>query len=339
MKTDVEAVDGKRFYMKKLCIAVFLCVISVVIQARVSHAIEMGIMTGNEKGTYYQFGLNLQELMAQHGIKLKVYPSKGSIENVYSVYKKHSTQLGIVQSDVLAFISRGQSNDTLKTVAKKIKLVLPLYNEEVHIVARKGITDFSDLSDRRVAVGEDGSGTYLTAKLLFEVSGIKPKDVVNIGAGEALMQLKEGKIDAMFYVAGAPVKLFAQDIKEEDNLELLPVMDKQILDFYPRAEIPAGTYAWQDKPVKTVAVKAVLVTYDSRTGECENVGKFARILSDNLDRLIQTGHPKWKAVDLDYTLKGWPQYDCVKKHLGTLAQKKEPARLNPVLDAIKGMLE
>ena len=325
--------------MKKLCMAVFLCVVCVVIQAGVSHAIEMGIMTGNEKGTYYQFGLNLQELMAQHGIKLKVYPSKGSIDNVYSVYRKHPTQLGIVQSDVLAFIARVQSNETLKTVAKKIKLVFPLYNEEIHIVARKGIADFNDLSDRRVAVGEDGSGTYLTAKLLFEVSGIKPKDLVNVGTDEALVQLKEGKIDAMFYVAGAPVKLFTENIKEEDNLQLLPVMDKQILDFYPRAEIPAGTYAWQDKPVNTVAVKAVLVTYDFRTGDCENVGKFARILSDNLDRLIQTGHPKWKAVDLNYTLKGWNQYDCVKRHLGTFVQKKEPARLNPVLDAIKGMLE
>jgi len=226
-------------------------------------------------------------------------------------------------------------------VAKKIKMVFPLYNEELHIVARKGITDFNDLSDRRVAVGEDGSGTYLTAKLLFEVSGIKPKVMVNIGADEALMQLKQAKIDAMFYVAGAPVKLFTENIKQEDNLELLPVMNNPILDFYPGAQIPAGTYAWQDKPVNTLAVKAVLISYDFelKSGNCENVGRFAQVLSDNLDRLIQNGHPKWKEVDLRYNLKGWNQCECAKRHLGPPAQKKDPARLNPVLDAIKAMLD
>ena len=145
-------------------------------------------------------------------------------------------------------------------LAKKTKTVFPLYNEKVHIVAGKAITDFSDLSDRRVAVEEDGTDTYLTAKLLFEVFGIEPKVVVNIGTDEAPMQLKQGKADAMFYVAGAPVKLFAENVKEEDSLELLPVMNKQISGFYPGAGIPAGTYAWQDKPVNTIAVKAVLIS-------------------------------------------------------------------------------
>jgi hypothetical protein len=279
--------------------------------------------------------------MARHGINLKVYPSNGSIDNIYAVYKKPAAQLGMVQSDVLAFVATVQSNETLKMVAKKIKMVFPLYNEELHIVARKGITDFNDLSDRRVAVGEDGSGTYLTARLLFEVSGIKPKAMVNIGGDEALIQLKQAKIDAMFYVAGAPVKLFAENIRQEDNLELLPVMNNQILDYYPGTQIPAATYAWQDKPVNTIAVKAVLISYDFefKSGNCEKVGKFARVLADNLDRLIQSGHPKWKDVDLHYNLKGWNQCDCVKRYPGTPVQKKAPARPNPVLDAVKAMLE
>jgi len=324
--------------MQKCFIVVILNIVHVLILAHISYAIEMGIITGNEKGTYYQFGLNLKDLMAKYNIELNVYPSNGSVDNIYSVYKKSGANLGIVQSDVLAFVAKVQSNETLKTVAKKIRIVFPLYNEEVHIVARKGITDFSDLSNRRVAVGEDGSGTYLTAKLLFEASGIKPETMVNIGTDEALAQLKDGNIDAMFYVAGAPVKLFVEKIKQEDNLELVPVTNKEILDFYPGAEIPAQTYAWQDKPVNTVAVKAVLITYDFKSQNCENVGKFARILSDNLGRLAQNGHPKWKSVDLHYNLKGWKQCECVKKHLAPSA-KKEPAKLNPVLDAIKGMLE
>ena len=54
-------------------------------------------------------------------------------------------------------------------------MVFPLYNEEIHLLGRRGITDFDDLTDRRVAIGREGSGTYLTARLLFKVSEVTPK--------------------------------------------------------------------------------------------------------------------------------------------------------------------
>lgn len=324
--------------MKMHLSGIIVAIALVAVFAGVSNAVEMGVTTGMEKGTYYQFGLNLKQLMEQNGIQLKVYQSTGSIENIYAVYKQPGIQLGIVQSDALAFISRVQTNETLKAIARKTKLVFPLYNEEVHLLARKGITDFDDLANRRVAVGEDGSGTYLTVRLLFEVSKVKPREMVNIGTDEALAQLKAGKIDAMFYVAGAPVKLFAENVKEEDGLALLPVLNRQVMEFYPKADIPANLYKWQTVPVSTIAVKACLISYDFRTSNCENVGRFARILYDNFDELVQNGHPKWKTVDLEYKLKGWEQYDCVSKRL-VRRPRKSPAKVNPVLDAIKEMLE
>jgi TRAP transporter TAXI family solute receptor len=141
---------------------------------------ELGLTTGGERGTYYQFGLNLQKLVKDKGIELSVYPSKGSIENVYAVYQRPNTQMGIVQSDVLAFVARVQSDPVLKRIAKKTKMIFPLYNEEIHLLGRKGITDFDDLADRRVAIGREGSGTYLTARLLFKVSDVQPKEMVLI---------------------------------------------------------------------------------------------------------------------------------------------------------------
>ena len=81
-------------------------------------ATELGLITGGEKSTYYQFGLNLQRLLKERGIDFSVYPSRGSIENIYAVYQRPATQLGIVQSDVLAFVARVQSDQTLKRIAK-----------------------------------------------------------------------------------------------------------------------------------------------------------------------------------------------------------------------------
>jgi uncharacterized protein len=304
---------------------------------------DMGIITGSDKGTYYQFGLDLQKLVKPAGINLSVHTSKGSIENVYAVYQRPGVPMGIVQSDVLAFVSRVQTDPVLQRIAKKTKMVFPLYNEEIHLLGKKGITDFEDLAGRRVAVGRDGSGTYLTARLLFKLSEVAPAEMVPIDTGEALAELKAGRIDAMFYVAGYPVKLLKEDVTDKDNLVLIPITNKSVLEFYPQAEIPVGVYSWQSTAVNTAAVKAVLVSFDFRRRDCDNVGRFAQILSKNLDTLQKSGHAKWKAVDLNYPLRGWEQYDCVRKALGKApAAAGAPAQRNtqnPVFDAIKGALD
>ena len=91
----------------------------VIALCEVSLAADMGIITGSEKGTYYQFGLNLQQLLKDKNFNLSVYPSKGSVENIYAVFQRPGIQLGVVQADVLAFVSRVESNPLLQRIAKK----------------------------------------------------------------------------------------------------------------------------------------------------------------------------------------------------------------------------
>jgi uncharacterized protein len=332
-----EGREMKRWFAILCCIAMLIAIAT----AGVSVAADMGIITGSEKGTYYQFGLNLQTLVKGRDINLNVYTSKGSVENIYAVFQRPGIQLGIVQADVLAFISRVESNPTLQRIAKKTKMVFPLYNEEVHLLGRRDIQSFDDLADKRVAIGREGSGTYLTTRLLFKISDVVPKEMVLIDTDEALAELKAGRIDAMFYVAGYPVKLFTEGVTEADGLALIPITNKNILEFYPKSQIPANTYGWQANPLDTVAVKAVLMSFDYKRGDCDNVGKVAEMVSINLDWLTKNGHPKWKSVDLNYPLKGWEQYDCVKKYLRKPAQvstSTDKSSINPVLDAIKDVL-
>jgi len=327
--------------MKKESLTFCFVILIVLSLSSISFGMDLAIMTGGQKGTYYQFGLNLKELVKSRDIRLRVNNSTGSIENLYAVYKRPYTQMGIVQSDVLAFVSKLQSDPTLKRIAKKTRMIFPLYNEEIHLLGRRELADFDDLAGKRVAIGKEGSGTYLTAKLLFEVSDVAPAEMVSVGTDEALAQLKRGDIDAMFYVAGFPVKLFEGDVTEEDGLALIPITNKSIVEFYPIAEIPAKTYQWQHEAVKTVAVKAVLVSFNFRRANCEYVGQFAQILSENMDWLRENGHLKWKFVDLDFPLKGWEQYDCVKKYLVKKPETapKPSVDINPILKAVKDILD
>ena len=77
-----------------------------------------------------------------------MHTSKGSIENVFAVYQRPGVQMGIVQSDVLAFISRLQSDQILTSIAKKTRMVFPLYNEEIHLLGNRGHPRFRR-SDRQ----------------------------------------------------------------------------------------------------------------------------------------------------------------------------------------------
>jgi uncharacterized protein len=313
--------------------------VALVFTASAVSAQDMGIVTGSKKGTYYQFGLNMSDLVKQRGVKLRVDESQGSVQNVFSVYKAPDTQMGIVQSDVLAFVAKIGTDPALQRIATKIKMVFPFYNEEVHLLANGDVKDFDDLSGKIVAIGEEGSGIYLTSRLLFESSGVKPRDMLSVGPVDALALLKKGDIDALFYVAGLPVKLFTEDVAAEDKLSLVPITNKNILEFYPAVQIPAKTYAWQEQAINTVAVKAVLISYDFRGSNCENVGKVSKIVYDNFEWLKANGHPKWKTVDLNAPLKGWEQYDCVTKVIQPAKRRapEKPRVVNPVLDAIKKM--
>ncbi len=68
--------------------------------------------------------------------------------------------------------------------------------------------------------------------------------------------------------------------------------------------------------------------------------KFADILENNIDWLKDNGHPKWNSVDLEYPLKGWEQYDCVKNYKGKSKKRAEQMtkELNPILKAMKEIL-
>jgi uncharacterized protein len=215
-----------------------------------------------------------------------------------------------VQSDVLEYIRDISDDRELKVIATKLAAVYPLYKEEVHVLGDLSLKTLQDLQGKRVAIGPQRSGTYLTAKTIFFQTGITPSQEVFLGGKEALDSLRKGEIDAMFYVAGAPATLFSENTTIDDKFQLIGLDDKA-LDSYLTAVIPAGTYKWQESEVRTVAVKAVLITFSYAGEQCQNVAKVAKIIRENKAWLDTNGHPKWREVNLDEKLPKWPQYECV----------------------------
>jgi TRAP transporter TAXI family solute receptor len=286
-----------------------------------SAEVEKNIMTGAPTGTYIKIGRDIANLGKQCGQTLNVIESAGSLENFNGVRNRKNTQFGIVQNDLLDYLKTFEAKDKdIQQAVKGVRIMFPLYNEEVHVLARTSIPNLEGLAGKKVAVGVKDSGTYLTSSLMLDILGIKNVDKVLLNPDKALPQLQSGEIDAFFYVAGAPASLFQGDAIDGSKFHLLPITEAPLMATYIPSQIPAGTYGFEKDAIDTVAVKAVLMTfeYDKKRNayhrqSCKAVADFSSLILNNLDELQKTGHPKWKTVDLTTLPPGWKVAGCVKE--------------------------
>src|SRR5690606_16125164 len=119
------------------------------------------------------------------GLTLDVVESAGSLENFLSVRQRRHTQFGIVQSDVLEYLKTYAAEDpAIARAIHGVRIAFPLYNEEVHILARRDIAELDDLNGRRVAIGAEESGNFLTASLVLDLTETQPEKRVLLNAAD-----------------------------------------------------------------------------------------------------------------------------------------------------------
>lgn len=308
-------------FLPRLALAAWLVPVLVLsAQAQDAH---LSIMTGAPTGTYIQIGRDLGNLMGQCGQTLEVVESAGSLENFLAVRQRPNTQFGIVQSDVLEYMQTFAGNDpAVARATAGVRIAFPLYEEEVHILARRDIAGLDDLAGKRVAIGVENSGTFLTASLILSLAGVEPAEKVLVNPDAALPQLKAGEIDAFFYVAGAPASLYTEGEIDGERFHLLPIDDPTLQAVYSQSTLAAGTYGFQKDPVDLVAVKAVLMTYEYdpsgnsyHRASCQGVSDLSNLILTGIDKLRAEGHPKWKGVDLTDIPPGWDIGACVNRGL------------------------
>ncbi|HAS50911.1 MAG TPA: hypothetical protein DCS21_03900 [Gammaproteobacteria bacterium] len=290
-----------------------------------ANAQQMGMVTGSRTGTYIQFGNDIAGIAKSVGLDILVKDSQGSIDNIKRMNSQENAALGIVQSDVLGFLSRSE-NPEMRQVAERLRLIFPFYNEEVHLFASKSIGSFNDLQGKRVAVGEPGSGSWLTATNLLQMTGVKPAELLNLPPLQGVTAVLKGEADAMFYVAGKPVSLFTtvgnlitrpENAAMLANVHFVPLDDPRMLREYQPTLIGKADYDWLTEDTSTIMVKAVLMSFDFSgkktpyfVQRCEQLAQLGQAIRANLDQLRQTGHAKWKEVNLDEKVGIWPLDSC-----------------------------
>jgi uncharacterized protein len=310
----------------------------------------IGMVTGSPAGTYFQFGQDIAGVARAAGMDILVKESEGSLDNIRRLVSRENAALGIVQSDVLGFLSRSEDPE-VRRIAQRLRLVFPFYNEEVHLFARKEIRSFEDLAGKRVVIGTKGSGNWVTSNNLLRLVDVKPGERIELPPPEGVSSVLMGEADAMLYVAGKPVKLFTNigELRKDpqyaplvQKAHFVPLQHERMLKEYVASTIGPVDYEWLSEAVPTVAVKSVLISFDfSRRGNphyqkrCEDLAKLGGAIRENFAELQRTGHSKWKEVNLDQDLGLWQRDSCSQP------ARREPAKekAEDVFKAIKEILK
>ena len=275
------------------------------------------LMSGTIGGTYVQFGADLASAL-DDGDEMRVLPiiGRGSVQSIADILFLKGVDLGIMRADTLDYLERKGYTGNIRG---QFAYITKLYNEEMHVVAKKSIRSLADLNGKRVAVDLPNGGTFVTAITIFERLNIKPVYAF-IEQRIAYEKLKNGELDAVVAVQGSPSKGVSQ--VKGDDLHLVPIPYSGPLqnDYLPSV-LKAEDYPSLIPPggrVDTVAVPAILAAYNwsSKTERYRKVEHFVQKFFGRLNSLQQPPfHPKWKEVVLSAPLKGWNRFPAAQEWL------------------------
>ncbi len=252
---------------------------------------------------------------------------KGSVQNILDLLYLRHIDVAIVQADVLEYF---KARSVHPDVENAIRYVAKLHNEELHLLVRDDIQSVQDLAGKRVSFGSLGSGTYITASILFGALkvGVQP---LMIDQALAVEKLKTGKIDGLVYVVGKPARLFAE-LAPEDGLKLLPLpLPPKLLETYLPSRLTSADYPNlidPDEPLQTIGVGSVLAVYNwgPENWRYTKVERFTKALFDSFEALQGAGrHPKWAEVNLAAELPGWERFAPAERWLEEHNRKRPVA--------------
>ena len=246
--------------------------------------IAFSIATGPSSGTYFPVGEIIAGIISHppgvdrclrsqacgpEGLIATAQTSPGAYANVLAVESGRASS-ALAQSDIVAEAVAGKGD--FKTRQTHIRAIAALFPEEVHLIVspRSKIRDIARLRGKRVSVGAANSGTAVTARAILSAFRIRVKasdDPPDVAA----QKLRDGKIDAFFFVGGTPVPLVASLIDSGNGI-LVPIDGAGRNRLLAREKgmsvdtIAAGTYN-RTPAVPTVSVRALWIVSDQVPNE------------------------------------------------------------------------
>ena len=260
-----------------------------------AHAQNISIATGGTGGVYYPMGGGMAAVLSKFvpGMQATAEVTGGSVDNL-KLIGSGKPYIGLVMTDAGQDAYRGE--DKFKGNKVPLRTLMILYPNRMHVVSveGRGIAKMADLKGKRVSTGSPGSATEVMAFRLIEAAGLdKDKDLKRerLGVAESVNAVKDGKIDAFFWVGGLPTAGVTDlantpgtKIKMVDHADAVAAMNKKYGNLYVEDTIPKEMYRGMDADNKQATVMNILVSHENM--DDKTAYNIVKTIFDKRDDLI-----------------------------------------------------
>jgi TRAP transporter TAXI family solute receptor len=193
--------------------------------------------TGSPGSDYDALGRRYQEILKRSGVKLRLMPSAGGVENLQRLNDPHS--------GVTVGFAQGGLTDEAHSPA--LASLGTMFFQPVWFFTRIAAgPKLEALLHKRVSIGPEGGGTRVLARKLIELNGIDPSSLqlLALSPRETATALLQGDIDAAVIVTSW---------ESEAVRQLLASSDVTLLGF-PRADAYVALYPYLTKLILPTGV-------------------------------------------------------------------------------------
>ncbi|MBP2291454.1 TAXI family TRAP transporter solute-binding subunit [Azospirillum rugosum] len=278
----------------------------------------VAVISGTPGGTYFRMASDMAFVL-DNGDDLRVLPvlGKGAGQNAYDVRFLKGIDLGFVRTDTMDQL---RQDPRLRNIDNQLVYVARLFNDELHVIAPREVTDFRQLAGKKVSFDVSGSGTDTSGRLMFQGLGIKV-DAINVDQPTAINMLKSGEIAAMVSVAAKPVAVVSSINDDRFHFLEIPYAEPLEKNYFP-ATLTGDDYPKllkSGETVNTVAVGTILATYNwpERTDRYRRISRFIDAFFSKITEFQKPQrHPKWQEVNLEATVGGgWKRFKAAEDWL------------------------
>lgn len=199
-------------------------------------------------------------------VSLNVQATAGSSAH-YLMIEKGDVELasGFTPSEFYA--SKGEKN--FEQAFENFRAMMPVTDSRGHVftMADSDIEAVKDLDGVKLGLGSRGSPTSIVAEVHAEALGISPNYVYG-EASELMDMLRDGRIDAIWYYAGAPWASVI-DLASQNDLRFLSFSDEEIetlqaaAPYTTKTEITPDSYDFLNESITVPgAIQTLIISKD-----------------------------------------------------------------------------
>ncbi len=277
-----------------------------------AHAQNISIATGGTGGVYYPMGGGIAAVLSKHvpGMQATAEVTGGSVDNL-KLIGSGKPYVAFSMTDAALDAARGE--DKFKGNKVPLRTLMILYPNRMHVVTveGRGIAKMADLKGKRVSTGSPGSATEVMAFRVIEAAGLdKDSDLKRerLSVAESVNAVKDGKIDAFFWVGGLPTAGVTDlantpntKVKLIDHADTVAAMNKKYGNLYVEDAISKDVYRGMDADNKQATVMNILVTHENM--DDKTAYNIVKAIFDKRDDLIAV-HKESANIKLDNQKSG-----------------------------------